>query len=329
MLNISNLSIGYRKGKKNLELLSQISLTAKRSNLIALIGANGVGKSTFLRTLVGMQKSLAGDIYLENQNIQKLNRRELARQVSYVSTEVLHVPNLRVRELVRLGRYPHENRFISLKKSDNSLIIRAMNLVGITNLANSLVAELSDGQRQRAMIARSLAQNTPLFVLDEPTAFLDLPSKFETVALLRQLAQREAKLVIFSTHDLHIAIKEADEIWLMLNNKIYSGTPEDLLIAGRFETLFADSNLQFNPITASFETHSEISKQVELSSFDKKLLQYTTMALRRKKMQVVESGAKTHIRIEKNKAEQIEWKIQIADNQYIANSIYELLQKLT
>jgi iron complex transport system ATP-binding protein len=253
IIKIKNLEIGYtlKRNQKNI-LFNDINLCANPGELIALVGKNGIGKSTLLRNIAGLQEPFCGEVLFNNQQIKEYSRHEFARLVSYVSTEIVHVNNLKVFDLVALGRFPHTNWMGKLQTEDIVRSNDAIEMVGMKDFLNKNVNEISDGERQRVMIARTLAQDTKVIVLDEPTAFLDLPNKYEIVHLLNNLSKTENKTVIFSTHDLNIAIQEADKIWLMLDDKIIEGAPEDLILNETFNKLFEKSNLNFDRSKGDF-----------------------------------------------------------------------------
>lgn len=244
---VNNISLGYHHSLGAGEAIyPTFSITTHSSELIALVGRNGVGKSTFLRTLVGLQKPLSGNVHLIERDINNYTQRKLASVISFVSTENIRISNLKVFDLVALGRYPYTDWFGSLVREDKAKVIEALDMVGIRHLMWRDVAQLSDGELQRAAIARTLAQDTPIIVLDEPMAFLDLPNKYEILLLLRKLTRQKNKTVILSTHDLGIAMRLVDKIWLMAGEGLLQGAPEDLAIQGAYDKLFVNTFLSFN-----------------------------------------------------------------------------------
>jgi len=234
ILSLNSLKIGYVSGNNKKVLLPPLNACAKNGELIAVIGRNGIGKSTLLRTLAGLQPSLGGEIIFNGKNITGYSRIDLAQNVSYISTEIVRVSNMSVYDLVALGRFPHTNWLGKINKENHEAIMDALNKTSMSGFCDRFVSELSDGERQRAMIARILAQDTGLMIMDEPTAFLDIGSKFEILNLMHLLSQKYGKTIIFSTHDLHMAISQSDKIWLVLNNGLIGGAPEDLMIEGAF-----------------------------------------------------------------------------------------------
>ena len=242
---VENLSLGYSGSSNGAgEIFPPFSLTADSSQLIALVGRNGAGKSTFLRTLAGLQNIFSGKIYINNKSVEKLSRKEYADNVSFVSTETVRVMHLKVFDLVALGRYAYTNLLGNLSISDEKIILESLKMVGMSNFIWRNVSELSDGERQRVMIARALVQDTPIMLFDEPTAFLDIPNKYEIILLLGSLAREKSKTIIFATHDLNIALQIADKIWFMTNGKMHDGTPAQLLQTNTFDEMFADTTLK-------------------------------------------------------------------------------------
>lgn len=240
------LTIGYSNRRKVFTVMQSLSLKACSGELVALIGRNGTGKSTLLRTLVGLQQPLAGHVKLDGSALDEINSSQLPRLVSFASTEPVAIHNIRVRDVVSLGRFPYTNWIGSLTSADEEAVTGALEATGITGLEGRSIDSISDGEKQRTLIARSLAQDTGLLVMDEPTAFLDLPSRYGIVSLLRRLTREKGKCVIYSTHDLDTAINEADRIWLMTGEGVSEGAPEDLMLTGRIARAFESPLLSFS-----------------------------------------------------------------------------------
>lgn len=213
----------------------------------ALIGRNGTGKSTLLRTIAALAKPLEGHISINGRRLDEMSRRETASLISFVSTDEVRVENLKVSDIVALGRTPYTNWVGSLTQEDKAKVIRSLQLVGMESFAHKSIDTLSDGERQRVMIARALAQDTPIILLDEPTAFLDLPNKYEICLLLRDLAHKEGKCIIFSTHDLSIALELCDTLAMIDRGSFYYGTTEMLIAGGDLDKLFEETALTFDP----------------------------------------------------------------------------------
>jgi iron complex transport system ATP-binding protein len=216
------------------------------ASLIILLGRNGIGKSTLLRTLAGLQPPLDGELNICGRDIRRYSSKEKAALIGFVSTERPAVENMTVFNLVALGRFSYTNWLGTLSDDDELIVRRSMRMSGITHLANENINEISDGELQRVMIARTLAQDTEIIILDEPVAFLDLPNRFEILLLLRNLAWNERKTVILSAHDLDIAIRLADIIWIMTDKGLEQGAPEDFAIKDGFGAIFRDTDIAFN-----------------------------------------------------------------------------------
>lgn len=208
-ITLSHLSVGYKVGHA---VVSDINLTLQSGKLASLIGANGVGKSTLLKTLTGFLPKLEGSLLLDGKDISEFSQRALARQISIVLTQKPDVQNLTVEEIVGLGRSPYTGFFGKLHANDQQIVDESITAVGIEKLKNRMIQTLSDGERQKVMIAKALAQQTPIIFLDEPTAFLDFSSKVETFQLLQRMAHEMGKLVLLSTHDLELAVRFSDTL---------------------------------------------------------------------------------------------------------------------
>ncbi|MFO7853149.1 MAG: ABC transporter ATP-binding protein [Bacteroidota bacterium] len=266
ILNIELLTIGYNAGTPNEKiLLPPLTLSVRKGEMLALLGPNGIGKSTLLRTIAGLHPGIKGKVMLSKRKLEQYSNSELARKISFVFTGAVNVYNMSVFEIVSLGRFPHTNWLGQLTNSDRKIVESSISSVGLERHAGSNISELSDGERQRAMIARALAQDTELILLDEPTAFLDLPNRYELISLLRKLSVENEKSVVFSSHDIHIAIREVDKVWLASRNGIVQGSPEDLAMEGSFNNLFADSDLSFVPDEGIFTypVHTRMTIKLE------------------------------------------------------------------
>ena len=264
ILAVESLLIGYMLGKKRKILLPPLNARAYQGELIAMIGQNGIGKSTLLRTITGLQVAIDGNISINGKPINNYSRMDFAQHIGYISTEPVRVINMKVYDLVALGRFPHTDWLGKLTGNDKAIIMDSIKKVGMKSFINNYITELSDGERQRVMIARVLAQDTDLMVMDEPTAFLDIKSKYEIIHLLHDLSKRRGKTIIFSTHDLNIAVSEADKVWLLLQDSFKEGAPEDLIISGAFDELFKDSLVRFNQTDGSFTFKNELKGTLNL-----------------------------------------------------------------
>lgn len=247
-IRLDDLSIGYSIKKHHTkEVASHIQATIRSGELTCLLGENGVGKSTLLRTLSAFQPKLGGHIWLLGREVESYTDRQLSRIISVVLTERCEIRNMTVRDLVGMGRSPYTGFWGRLSPNDWEVVDRSIRLVGIEVLASRMVHTLSDGERQKVMIAKALAQETPIIFLDEPTAFLDYPSKVEIMQLLYRLIQTTEKTIFLSTHDLDLALEIADKIWLMERKQgITVGTPEDLALSGRLKSFFSGRGVVFD-----------------------------------------------------------------------------------
>jgi iron complex transport system ATP-binding protein len=252
ILQANEMSIGYNSKKGNNAIASNINLSLKSGTLTALIGANGIGKSTLLRTLTGIQNPLAGTVVLNNKEVMDYTPADLAQHLSIVLTESLPPNNLTVYELVALGRQPYTNWVGRLSPEDHLKIDRALQLTQIQHLSGKRHFEISDGQLQKVLIARALAQDTPLIVLDEPTTHLDLQHKVNVLRLLKKLAIEEGKCILYSTHDLELALQLSDELIVMTPDSILQNTPEKCIEAKVFDTFFKDEGIVFDSLKGSF-----------------------------------------------------------------------------
>lgn len=229
------------------------------------MGANGVGKSTLLRTLSAFQPKLSGEIRIQGKEIGSYTDKQLSKVISVVLTEKCDIRNMTSVELIGLGRSPYTGFWGTLSKEDKEVVDHAINLVGIFHLAHRMVHTLSDGERQKVMIAKALAQETPVIFLDEPTAFLDFPSKVEMSNLLHQLSRQTDKTIFLSTHDLELALQIADKIWLMDKvNGVTIGTPEDLSLDGTLSSFFARKGIVFDLETGLFRVNNEYTSQIRI-----------------------------------------------------------------
>jgi iron complex transport system ATP-binding protein len=327
ILSIGSLLIGYHKGKSSKILLPSIDARAFKGELIAVIGQNGIGKSTLLRTLTGLQESLGGSVKINGQAVSSYSRIDLALNVGYISTETVRVSNMKVYDLVALGRFPHTDWLGKLTKKDHEITMDSIGKVGMQSFVERYVTELSDGERQRVMIARVLAQDTELLVMDEPTAFLDIRSKYEIVHLLHDLSKRRGKTIIFSTHDLNIAISEADKVWLLLQESFMEGAPEDLILNGSFNDLFRNSPVRFNQGDGTFAFRNEYRGRVKLSG-EGITRKWTEKALNRAGYSVSEKNAQMHISANSTDAKNI-WTIEDGDTRREFASVYDLVNWLS
>lgn len=254
ILYTQNLSIGYKTKEGVFALKENLDIKIHNGELVCLIGPNGCGKSTLMRTIAGLQKPLDGNTFISEINLKELKPHKYARLLSLVLTDKINSGALTVHDIVSIGRYPYINYFAKLSAKDNAIINEALAKVHLTDYIHRFFSELSDGEKQRVLIAKALAQDTPLIMLDEPTAHLDLPNRVEIMNILKRLAKETNKAILLSTHELDLALQTADTIWLMnRQNAIISGTPEDLVLTGAFEKVFKGNAFEFDKYTGAFK----------------------------------------------------------------------------
>ena len=257
-IQIRSLSTGYR-GKNNVTVVAHdINATIYGGELTCLLGPNGAGKSTLLRTLSAFLPPVSGDISIMGRNLKDYSDKELAKVIGVVLTEKTDLRNMTVEDLVGLGRSPYTGFWGTLQEHDRQTVSEAIEMVGITALKDRMVQTLSDGERQKVMIAKALAQETPVIFLDEPTAFLDFPSKVELMQLLHRLSRTTGKTIFLSTHDLDMALQIADTIWLMDQSKgVFIGTPKELADKGTLQDFFVRKGITFYTESGLFRIDKE------------------------------------------------------------------------
>ena len=328
-IQLQHLNIGYRGKTHHKVVAENICASIYSNELTCLLGTNGVGKSTLLRTLSAFQPRLQGDILLMDKNLNQYKEKELSTVISVVLTEKCDIRNMTVRELVGMGRSPYTGFWGNLSNKDREIVEKAIESVNIRPLASRMLHTLSDGERQKAMIAKALAQETPVIYLDEPTAFLDFPSKVEIMQLLHHLTRETDKTIFLSTHDLELALQIADKIWLMdKTNGITSGTPEDLALDGHLSNFFARKGITFDMESGLFRITNNYRRQIRLTGHGYRY------AMIRKALQRNEIFAarniEADIHIETNHPEQEGFILHFPDRPSLkADSIEHLLQFLS
>lgn len=252
-LATSALTIGYHQNGQKITVQKEINITLRQGELVALIGPNGSGKSTLLRTLAGFQPPISGDFQLLGRGVKSYSRNEWARTISIVLTEMPRADKLTVSDLVASGRSPYTGFSGRLSGTDKRAISLAMGSTGITTMRNHYLNRLSDGERQRALIAKSLAQDTPIIMLDEPAAFLDFPGRIRIMHLLRELARHQQKAIMITTHDIGLALQYSDRLWLVSQDKpLLEGIPETLALNGNLQQYFTGQEVDFDVNSGKF-----------------------------------------------------------------------------
>lgn len=292
LLQTRNLQTGYQSGgKRTITTRGPLALEVRAGQLICLLGPNGAGKSTLLKTLAGLHAPLEGRVESDGIDVRQLAPTQRARTVSLVLTDRISSHQLTVYSLVALGRYPWSGWLGGLAETDKNAIEWAIEATGIQALRERKVFTLSDGESQKVMLARALAQDTPVLMLDEPTAHLDLPSRIRLMRLLHRLAHQTNKGILLSTHELELALQVADEVWLLQNAEtLHRGAPEDLVLNGAFEAAFAHEDIRFDKYTGTFTIQHDDRKPV-LFDGEGLAAYWTKRALQRDGFFVVQTAA--------------------------------------
>lgn len=293
IISAQHLSIGYPKSRnRNTSVLyKDMSFDLYAGELTCLLGSNGAGKSTLLRTITGLQLSLDGNVLLQGKNILNYSEQQLSTLLGLVLTDKTVVGGLTVTELVGLGRYPYTGFFGRLSKEDHRIVEKAMQDVCILHKKDSYVAELSDGERQKVMIAKALAQECPIIILDEPTAFLDIVNRIEIMNLLHLIASTQNKTILLSTHDIELALTLADRLWLLARDRgLKSGVTEDIIISGAVNEYIGNDTIVFDKQTGRFVSEHTIKNKIYLDA-EGELYYWAKNFLSRKGYCVVDSPA--------------------------------------
>lgn len=314
-LELKNLAIGYTT-----VLIENINLSVEKGSLIAIIGSNGSGKSTLLKTIANILKPLKGKIFIENKNISSFSFEDFSHICGFSPSQPPNSQYLRVIDLVSLGRLPYLSNFGFLSQHDIEIINEALILTDSYENKNKFLNRLSDGQRQKANIARLLAQQTQILLFDEPTAFLDINTKIKILHIFRKIAHQKSKIIIFSTHDINLAIDFADYIWLISNKAILSNTPEDHILQGNFSNVFDTKDIYFDNFYANFAFKAQPNFCVSMKFSDNNLRNFwTKKALQRLNAKIVDDSDLVVIVGNEN------WQIIFNNEKYEADTIQKLL----
>lgn len=288
LLRINDLVIGYLNGRnEGRQVAGPLSLAMDGGQLICLLGPNGCGKSTLLRSIAGLQPVLGGTIEIGEDRLDRLSPAQIAKKISLVLTDNVRSGNLDVYALIALGRYPHTGWLGMLSKKDREMIDLAIASTFTAPFLGRKLDSLSDGECQKVMLARALAQDTPLIILDEPTAHLDLPSRIQLMRLLHQLAREMNKAILISTHELDLALQAADQIWLMSDGGLRTGLPEELVLNGAFQQAFDKDGILFDSATGTFNLQHSAQRRITLAG-EGMVAFWTKRALLRHGYQVTE-----------------------------------------
>ena len=300
ILRGEGVSIGYRLGGRGIKQVHEaLSFALRTGELCCLLGPNGAGKSTLLRTVAGTLLPLSGQLSVEGVAYRRTTALQRARMIGVVLTEKTHIGGLRVEEAVALGRYPHTGFFGRLTSDDRRAVKRAMEAVGVDDKASLFMAELSDGERQKVMIAKVLAQQCPVILLDEPTAYLDAVSRIEVMRLLHRLTREEHKTVLLSTHDIEQALSVADRLWLLRRGEpMGCGVTEDLVLNGSLDRYFGRDGIRFDAARGCFGGESMMRVDIGLECDDAVLRHWAENALQRLGYRTVEGQGAVWVRCE-------------------------------
>ncbi|MDO4691300.1 MAG: ABC transporter ATP-binding protein [Porphyromonadaceae bacterium] len=318
------MTTGYRASRAEHVVSRGLDLTTYSGELIVLMGPNGSGKSTLMQTIAGLLRPLSGEVNIAGHPIQNIKDKERAKLMSLVLTERIEHTNLTVWDIITTGRYPYLGQRGKLRPDDIDILQYCLKLCNLQTMAQRRFSELSDGEKQRVMIARALAQETPLMLLDEPTAHLDLPSRLEVLTMLRRLARELGKSILVSTHELDLALQWADGIWLFdRGGGVCAGAPEELVLSGDIERVFGNERLHFDPSSGEFRLITNNQQALRLSA-EGITLAWATRALQRMGYDVV-SDSQVHCPIVE--AHKLGWLLRCHGHEFIAHNLSDL-QKL-
>lgn len=283
VISAQNLNIGYRTGGDGLKCVHHnLNIALHAGELTCLLGANGAGKSTLLRTLSGAQPALSGDVLINGTPLSKISRHRLSQSIGVVLTDKTAIGGLTVREVVALGRQPHTGFFGRLSSHDNAMVDDSLKACNITDKQHRYMASLSDGERQKVMIAKALAQECPIVLLDEPTAFLDIVSRIEIMSLLHRIATEHHRAILLSTHDIEQALVLSDRLWLLSRESgLTTGITEDIILSGSLDNLFHHTDIHFDPLHGSYYPTVQHDKTIVVDCKDETLLHWTINLLNR------------------------------------------------
>jgi len=280
LLETKDLNIGYRGDAGDKVLGVSLNLKLEKGNLVALLGPNGSGKSTLIRSISGLLPMLGGSVLIEGNSIGDISRNKRAQKISVVLTDSISTVGLSVFEVVSYGRFPYTNWLGKLIDNDIKIIKESLELVDMLDYISRKINTLSDGERQRVMIAKALAQQSDIVILDEPTAHLDLVNRVEMMKLLRKLAHEQNKAILLSTHELDLAMQSADVLWLMSDNQDISvGAPEDLILNNAMQQVFAKSSVDFDHLSGMFKIRHDLKTQMSFECDDAQVALWTKKAL--------------------------------------------------
>jgi iron complex transport system ATP-binding protein len=324
-LHTTDLSVGYKNQSTTKYLFQNLNIALHTNQLVCFMGPNGAGKSSLIRTLAGLQKPLAGNVHFNNTHYQRS-----PQQLSVVLTDKIHAPHMTVHELICFGRYPYVDWKISFSEKDKSIVKNAIQQINIHHLIDHKLYQLSDGQLQMVMIARALAQDTPIILLDEPTAHLDLNNRVEIMNQLRVLSRTMNKAILVATHELDLALQTADVIWLTDKNKnILRGIPEDLVLDGSFDEIFQFKGFDLRTGKIQHVAHRGVTIQLKGEGYEylwtKNALERCGFIIHQEPEPDEELSIAVHVYCEESKPR---WSLKKSNRQLIVNSIAALIEQL-
>lgn len=327
ILSVKNLATGYASQKNKLVVSQNLDLTIHSGELVSLLGPNGCGKSTLMRTIGGLQKAISGEITINGINLSDLSAKRKALLLSFVLTDKIDSANLKVYDIVAVGRYPYIGYMGTLSAEDKKIIAHSLVQCSLKSYESRLYSELSDGEKQRTMIARALAQDTPLMMLDEPTAHLDLPNRIEMMKMLRELAKNTNKAILLSTHELDLALQWSDTLWLMnREGNAFIGSPEDLVLNGSFSNVFGNDTFYFDVFTGNFKLHKTSDKFICLKG-EGAVYEWTRRALEREGYLLADENCKTTL-FSIEISNEPKWILITSNETVICSSITNLLSNI-
>lgn len=329
VISAQHLDIGYRTGGDGIKRVhSDLNIALYAGELTCLLGANGAGKSTLLRTLSGAQPSLSGDVCINGKPLKEISRHNLSQTIGVVLTDKTAIGGLTVREVVALGRQPHTGFFGILSSHDKQVVEESLEACGIADKGARYMASLSDGERQKVMIAKALAQECPIVLLDEPTAFLDIVSRIEVMSLLHRIATEHHRAILLSTHDIEQALVLSDRLWLLSREKgLTSGVTEDLILSGCLNDLFPHSDIHFDPLHGSYYPTVHRHKSATVVCHDETLLHWAINLLNRNGYGAsLDTTTRCPIVIHIDSRTRILW--QEGENSVVLQSFEELVRKI-
>lgn len=326
ILNIKNICTGYKNGIHKKIVSESLSASIFEGRLVGLLGPNGCGKSTLLRSIAGLQPILNGDIRISDKNIEILREKEKSQLLSLVLTDKITSTYLRVKDIVAIGRHPYTGVMGVLQQEDKDIIDKSIIQCNLTNYVDRIYNDLSDGEQQRVMLARALTQNTPLMILDEPTAHLDIPNRIEMMRILRDLAVSTSKAILLSTHELDLALQWCDDIWIM-NEKgeMYVGTPEDLVLNGIISEIFNNESFFFDMASGLFKMKRQPQFKINVLG-DDIIRTWTIRALEREGYEISEINNDTEFTIYISECK--EWIIRGNNKETKHKTIKSVLEEL-